>query len=91
LILGVRKNVHFEEKSIEMSSGDLILLYTDGLTEAENPGGDFFGIEPVRELLYKHSDQSPQTIIELIIKQLKIFCQSESFKDDVTLMIFKCR
>jgi len=91
LILGVRKNVHFEEKSIKMSTGDLILLYTDGLTEAENPGGDFFGIEPVRELLYKHSDQSPQTIIEMIIKQLKIFCQSESFKDDVTLMIFKCR
>jgi len=91
LILGVRKNVRFEEKSIEMNVGDLILLYTDGLTEAENPDGEFFGLEPVRELLYKHADKSPQTIIEMIIKQLKVFCQSESFKDDVTLMIFKCR
>lgn len=90
LILGVRKNVQFEEKSIKMNKGDLILLYTDGLTEAENPAGDFFGIEPVCEILHKHAIHSPQSIIEIIIKQLKQFCQSESFKDDVTLMIFKC-
>jgi PAS domain S-box-containing protein len=89
LILGVRKNVIFEEKMLIMNSGDLILLYTDGLTEAENPAGDFFGIEPVCEILHKHAIHTPQTIIEIIIKQLKQFCQSNSFKDDVTLMIFK--
>lgn len=89
LILGVRKDVSFEEKNIVMDRGDLILLYTDGLTEAENPDGDFFGIEPICEILHQHATQSPQTIIEIIIKQLKLFCQSESFKDDVTLMIFK--
>ena len=37
MILGVRKNVIFEEKTTPISKGDLILLYTDGLTEAENP------------------------------------------------------
>ncbi|MCK5190171.1 MAG: SpoIIE family protein phosphatase, partial [Methylococcales bacterium] len=89
LILGVRKNVCFEEKSIEMNTGDLILLYTDGLTEAENPAGEFFGIEPVCEILHQHASHSPQVIIEIIINQLKQFCQSKSFKDDVTLMIFK--
>ncbi|MCF6250391.1 MAG: PAS domain S-box protein [Methylococcaceae bacterium] len=89
LILGVRKNVIFEEKTLIMNSGDLILLYTDGLTEAENPAGDFFGIKPVCEILHKHAIHTPQTIIEIIIKQLKQFCQSDSFKDDVTLMIFK--
>ena len=89
LILGVRKNVRFEEKTVVMDRGDLILIYTDGLTEAENPDGDFFGIEPVCEILHQHATQSPKTIIEIIIKQLKLFCQSESFKDDVTLMIFK--
>lgn len=89
LILGVRKNVVFEEKTIVMNSGDLILLYTDGLTEAENPAGDFFGIEPVCNILQKHAIHTPQTIIAIITKELKQFCQSESFKDDVTLMIFK--
>ncbi|MFK5949090.1 MAG: PAS domain S-box protein [Methylococcales bacterium] len=89
LILGVRKNISFEEKSLVMESGDLILLYTDGLTEAENPTGEFFGIAPVCQILHKHANHSPQFIIEIIINELKQFCQSESFKDDVTLMIFK--
>ena len=89
LILGVRKNICFEEKSMALESGDLILLYTDGLTEAENPAGEFFGLSPVCHILHQHASHSPQVIIEIIINQLKQFCQSESFKDDVTLMIFK--
>jgi len=89
LILGVRKNIVFEEKSLVMQSGDLVMLYTDGLTEAENPAGDFFGITPVCQILHQHANHSPQVIIEIIINELKKFCQSESFKDDVTLMIFK--
>jgi len=89
LILGVRRDVSFEEKSILMNSGDLILLYTDGLTEAENPQGEFFGIESVCNILQQQANHSPQMIIEIIIKQLKEFCQSQSFKDDVTLMLFK--
>jgi len=89
LIIGVRKNVSFEEKSFIMDTGDLILLYTDGLTEAENPAGEFFGIPAVCNILLQHAQHSPKFIIEIIIKQLKQFCQSNSFKDDVTLMIFK--
>lgn len=89
LVLGVRKNIYFEEKVIDMEPGDLILLYTDGLIEAENPDGEFFGISPVCHILHQHANHSPQVIIEIIVKQLKQFCQCESFKDDVTLMIFK--
>ena len=89
MILGVRKNVIFEEKSTTIANGDLILLYTDGLTEAENPDGDFFGVERVAELFIQYAHYSPEKIIAALLKHLKQFCQSESFKDDITLMIFK--
>jgi sigma-B regulation protein RsbU (phosphoserine phosphatase) len=89
MILGVRKNVIFEEKTTTISNGDLILLYTDGLTEAENPDGDFFGVERVSELFVQYAHHSPEKIIDALLKHLKQFCQSESFKDDITLMIFK--
>jgi PAS domain S-box-containing protein len=89
MILGVRKHIIFEEKTTTLAKGDLILLYTDGLTEAENPDGDFFGVERVSELLIQYAQQSPEKIIEALITQLKHFCQSEAFKDDITLMIFK--
>ena len=89
MILGVRKHIIFEEKTTILSKGDLILLYTDGLTEAENPDGDFFGVERVSELLIQYAQQSSEKIIESLITHLKHFCQSEAFKDDITLMIFK--
>jgi PAS domain S-box-containing protein len=89
MILGVRKNVIFEEKTTTLSNGDLILLYTDGLTEAENPDGEFFGMERVSDLFIQYAQHSPEKIIEALLKHLKQFCQSETFNDDITLMIFK--
>jgi PAS domain S-box-containing protein len=89
LILGVNKNVAFEEKTVALSQGDLILLYTDGLTETENPEGEFFGLQRVNDILVQHAPQSPQTIITTLLEQLKIFRRSASFNDDITLMVFK--
>ncbi|MDD2660764.1 MAG: SpoIIE family protein phosphatase [Methylococcales bacterium] len=89
MIVGVRKNLVFEEKTTALAKGDLVLLYTDGLTEAENPSGEFFGLERVSDIFIQNAQQSPERIIEALLRQLKQFCQSQSFKDDVTLMIFK--
>jgi sigma-B regulation protein RsbU (phosphoserine phosphatase) len=89
LILGIREHVDFEEKTTMLSQGDLILLYTDGLTEAENIHGEFFGLKRVNDILIQYAQQTPQMIIEVLLEQLKQFCQTESFKDDITLMIFR--
>lgn len=89
LILGVHKKVIFEEKTTTLSKGDLILLYTDGLTEAENADGEFFGIQRVSDILVQHAQQTPQAIIEVLLEKLKQFRRSESFNDDITLMVFK--
>jgi len=89
LILGVNKNVVFEEKTTTLSQGDLILLYTDGLTEAESADGEFFGLKRVNDILVQHALKSPQAIIDALLEQLKQFCRSESFNDDITLMVFK--
>ncbi len=89
LILGVNKKVVFEEKITTLFKGDLILLYTDGITEAENADGEFFGIQRVSDILVQHAQQTPQAIIEVLLEQLKQFRRSESFNDDITLMIFK--
>jgi PAS domain S-box-containing protein len=89
LILGVNKNVVFEEQTVVLSQGDLILLYTDGLTETENAEGEFFGLQRVSDILIRHAQQSPQAIIATLLEQLKQFRRSTSFNDDITLMVFK--
>ena len=91
MILGVRKNIIFEEKTTTISNGDLILLYTDGITEAENPVGEFFGVERLSDIFIQYAQHSPEGIIDAMLKHLKQFCQCESFNDDITLMIFRRR
>ena len=89
LILGVRKDVLFEEKTQTLEQGDLILFYTDGLTEAENAQGEFFGLERTQAVLLQNAqEESPKAIINSLFSALKDFCQKSSFHDDITLMVF---
>lgn len=89
LILGVRKQVVFEKKTLKVFQGDIILFYTDGIIEAENADGEFFGFKRLATTVLEHSRLSPDDIIKALIKELKQFCQTEQFNDDITLMIFK--
>jgi PAS domain S-box-containing protein len=89
LILGVRKQIAFQEKTVALAPGDIILLYTDGLVEAENADGEFFGTERVAEFFKSHTHLQPQAIIAAMLERLREFCRSDSFRDDITLLIFK--
>lgn len=51
LILGVKRKVIFEEKEVQLNLGDISLRYTDGITEAANPDGDFFGEDRLSAML----------------------------------------
>jgi sigma-B regulation protein RsbU (phosphoserine phosphatase) len=89
LIVGVNQQVNFEEKSLPIEPGDIILFYTDGLIEAENGMGEFFGIDRVESLLIEHCEDAPDMLINAYLMCLQQFCQTDSFKDDVTMMVFK--
>ncbi len=91
LILGVKKDVIFEEKTTMLGKGDLILFYTDGLVEAENANQEFFGLERVKAVFLQNAEKSPQAIIDSLFAALRQFCQRTAFDDDITLMVFKCR
>jgi sigma-B regulation protein RsbU (phosphoserine phosphatase) len=89
LILGIKKRVDFEERKLVLQDGDLLLLYTDGIIEAENKAGEFFGIHRLHDVLVAHSQGSPQGIIDAVIDELESFCQSQSFDDDISLVVMK--
>ena len=91
LIVGIKQDVVFEEKSITLTEGDVILFYTDGLIEAENPNQEFFGLERVKTLFCQNAPLTPQAIIDTLFIALQNFCQSTKFDDDITLMVFKWR
>ena len=89
LILGVKKDVLFEERSVKLISGDILLLYTDGLTEACDSGGEMFGTSG----LYGHLDTClhlpADKILDSFYARIRAFTGSHNLQDDISLVVVK--
>ncbi len=90
LILGVNNHEIFTEQSVFLSPGDLILCYTDGISEAENTAGEFFGEHRVSDILSRQAAKKPQEIVAALVQGVKAFSGRHSFNDDITLLLLKC-
>ncbi len=89
LIFGIKPEVDFEQKTTHMEAGDILLLYTDGIIEAEDNRGEFFGVERLGKLIKECGDLSPQELIDRIMNQVRIFTGLRHFNDDITLVVMK--
>lgn len=89
LILGVKRRVEFEEKQIELQPGDVVLLYTDGITEARNPDGEFFGSSRLCTLLSATSDRRSDEIIDVILAEVESFSGGTVIDDDISMVVLK--
>ena len=74
----------------ELFSGDALVLYTDGVTEACNEEGEEFGEERLIEELWKHRELSSRETLAAVVKEVQRFCPREQ-PDDITLIVAKCR
>jgi phosphoserine phosphatase RsbU/P len=89
LIIGVKKQVHFEEKNIQLQKGDTLLLYTDGVTEAQNESDELFGEGRLCETLSAVHEEHPDRIIDRILVEVSAFADPRPLQDDVSLVILK--
>jgi sigma-B regulation protein RsbU (phosphoserine phosphatase) len=89
LILGVKRSVVFEELTIELLKGDVLLFYTDGLTEATNPEGDMFENGRVCSLLGNVSHLAVQEIIDSFYQAVTEFTGSTTLQDDISIVVLK--
>lgn len=89
LILGIKRDVAFEEQQVRLEVGDVLLLYTDGVTEAEGPDGTFFGEERLCAVLGEHQALSPKEIIDSVLHQVRMFTGVRNFNDDVSLVVMR--
>ncbi|BDV41814.1 hypothetical protein GURASL_07370 [Geotalea uraniireducens] len=89
LILGVRQEVLFEERETRLDPGDLVLLYTDGITETANESGELFGVDRLRRLLREWAGAPPETVFDAILERLAEFSRQTSLADDVCMVLLK--
>ena len=75
-----------EDKETAFESGDCLLLYTDGVSEATNNDGEEFGIQNLESFVSNNANLSPKSINRKLIAKLDEFSSSELERDDVTLL-----
>ncbi|MDQ1265194.1 MAG: PPM-type phosphatase protein [Bacteroidota bacterium] len=88
-LLGLVRNQKFKVENLTMKCGDVIALYTDGITEANNSEGKIFGEERLCELIRRNAGETPQNIALNIIEEIQKFTVDSIYSDDKTLVIIK--
>ncbi|GAB7025480.1 PP2C family protein-serine/threonine phosphatase [Geotalea toluenoxydans] len=89
LIFGVRKEEIYEEKELQLRQGDLLILYTDGITEAQNSAGEMFGFCRLCSTVSASRERAPEEVIAAIHEQLADFTGITALEDDVTMIVMK--
>jgi sigma-B regulation protein RsbU (phosphoserine phosphatase) len=87
--IGLVELQDFQQSYAALSPGSVLILYTDGVTEATNPAGEDFGRERLADLLMALHDQPAHTILHAIRDALTEFCGGRQLEDDVTLLAYR--
>lgn len=77
------------EKSLIVHPGDTVLLYTDGVTEADNGNGEMFGLERLKSFVEKYHVLPAEGIRLALLEELRVFAQGAPQKDDITVLVMK--
>jgi sigma-B regulation protein RsbU (phosphoserine phosphatase) len=79
-----------ELDSADLMAGDVLVFYTDGVTEAENRFGEEFGMERLSAVVRRGSALSAEGLMTDIFSCAADFCGVAGFNDDVTILVVKC-
>ena len=87
LILGAFPEVSYEEEVISLLEGDLLLFYTDGITESQNDQDEYFGVEGISRIVENNRSKSSGEIMDAILDEVSNFNAGSSMNDDTTIMV----
>ncbi len=87
-ILGILKDTPYGEGQVRILVGDLIIFYTDGITEAERDG-DYFGVERLLKLAQADASRSPEEIMQKVLAEVADFGGNAPQADDRTIVVLK--
>lgn len=87
--IGMYAEVQFKSTQFQLAEDDILVAYTDGITEAANPSGQLWGVERLERLLRSCNRKAPNEIVERILSEVSEFANGEPQRDDVTLVVMK--
>lgn len=87
--LGLEPNTRYHAESVTLNVGDSLIVYTDGVTEARNENGEFWGEERFFKLIHSYQSLPGSALGEKIIQAVKTFTGNAMRSDDLTFLILK--
>lgn len=87
--LGIVAKAEYDMQTVTLAPGDTLCVYSDGLTEARNMGGEFFGEERFRKLLGQVASLDPSRMGDHILQRIRRFTDEASQHDDISLLILR--
>lgn len=88
-LLGSFPDSAYHEERVVLAEGDLLLLYTDGLTESHLPDGEELGRTGLEELVLRHRDRSVDEIADQLVEQVTRSSVTETPEDDATMVVIR--
>ena len=90
MVVGAFPMAEYGESKLTLQTGDLLLFYTDGITEPENAYGEMFGEERVMEIVKRNQDKPGPEILQAVVDAVLSWTGAGELQDDMTLVIARC-
>jgi phosphoserine phosphatase RsbU/P len=91
LVIGVLKDAPYQSVKIQLLPGELIVFYTDGVTEARNKAEEEYGEPRLVDAVSRCSDRPAEAILETILDSVTLFTDGDLESDDLTLVVMKVK
>jgi phosphoserine phosphatase RsbU/P len=86
-VVGAFARATYEERTVKLEPGDLVVAYTDGITEPENEYGEMYGEDQLKDLLVKYVSADSSEIIARTMEAVNHWTKSPELQDDMTMVV----
>jgi len=88
-VVGAFPFAKYEERTVELENGDIVVAYTDGIVEPENPYGEMFGEHRMKDLVLRYAYAGSSEIIARIMEAVVQWTGSSELQDDMTMVVVR--
>ena len=88
-MLGLIEQAAFQDEEVPIQVGDVLVVQSDGVSEAMNGSHEQFGEERLQALVLEHKNRSAEEIIDTIVKEVRKHAGAHPQSDDITMMVIK--
>jgi serine phosphatase RsbU (regulator of sigma subunit) len=89
MALGVSETAQWKQRVVKMKPGDFLVLYTDGITEAEDPQGAFFGEDHLLDVVLSMAGRTAAEIRDALLAEVRRFTGGATRQDDIALVVIR--